>query len=188
MVEITFTSEMREVLAKMKGKMFKSFEGYFPGGWGTVIADTMRINLSSFAVDLRCFDREVENWREVDGYDPPTCLACSESPIDEPLGRNSTGGITARLVGERITGVEVVSDKIESAGKLVATIDVAIVVRTKRAAYTFSRGTWFDLNIYPRIGDEIDIPYTVEECAEDWAEGSDENETPAQVSRTVVAL
>ena len=187
MVEITFTHEMREVLAKMKGKTFKSYEGYFPGGWGTVIADAMRINLGSFAVDLRCLDREVENWREVDGYDPPTCLTCSESPKGEPFGYN-TGRIETRLVGERIIGVEIVRDIIESDSKLVSAIDVAIVISTKRAVYTFSRGVWFDRNIYPRIGERIDIPYTVEECAEDWAEGTDGNEMPAQVSRTSIAL
>ena len=187
MVEITFTSEMRKVLAKMKGKTFKSYEGYFPGGWGTVIADAMRINLGSFAIDLRCFDRRVENWQEVDGYDPPTCLTCSESPMGEPLNCNAEKA-TARLVGERITGVEIVSDRIESTGKTAAVIDVALVIRTRRTVYTFSRGVWFDLNIYPRVGDEIDIPYTVEECAEDWAEGTDENETPARVKRTVIAL
>ena len=187
MVEITFTPEMREVLAKMKGGTFKSYEGYFPGGWGTVIADAMRINLGSFAVDLRCSDRKVENRQEVDGYDPPTCLTCSESSIGEPLPYNAEK-TTTRLVGERITGVEIVSDRIETAGKPVATIDVAIVVRTRRTVYTFSRGAWFDLNIYPRAGDAIDIPYTVEECADDWAEGTDEDETPAQVSREVTAL
>lgn len=187
MVEITFTSEMREVLAKMKGKTFKSYEGYFPGGWGTVIADAMRINLGSFAVDLRCFDRKVDNWQEVDGYDPPTCLTCSESPMGEPLSHNAEKA-TARLVGERITGVEIVCDHIESVGKSVATIDVAIVIRTRRAVYTFSRGAWFDLNIYPRVGDEIDIPYTVEECADDWAEGADENELIARVNRVVTSL
>ena len=187
MVEITFTPEMREILAKMKGKTFKSYEGYFPGGWGTIIADAMRINLGSFAVDLRCFDRKVENWQEVDGYDPPTCLTCSESPIGEPLGYNAAR-VTAHLVGERIIGVEIVTDRIESAGTPTAAIDVAIVIRTKRTVYTFSRGVWFDLNIYPRVGSEIDIPYTVEECAEDWAEGTDENETPAQVNRTVIPL
>ena len=187
MVEITFTPEMREMLAKMKGKTFKSYEGYFPGGWGTVIADAMRINLGSSAVDLRCFDRKVENWQEVDGYDPPTCLTCSESPIGEPLGCNAEKS-TSRLVGERITGVEIVSDRIESAGEPVAVIDVAVVVRTRRTVYTFSRGIWFDLNIYPRTGDDIDIPYTVGECANDWAEGTDESEVPAEVTRTAVAL
>ena len=187
MVEITFTPEMRKVLAKMKGKTFKSYEGYFPGGWGTVIADAMRINLGSFAVDLKCFDREVENWREVDGYDPPTCLTCVESPIGEPLGYNA-GRSTARLVGERITGIGIVSDRIESAGEPVAVIDVAIAISTKRAVYTFSRGVWFDRNIYPRAGGEIDIPYTVEECAEDWAGGTDEDEMPAQVRRTAITL
>ena len=55
------------------------------------------------------------------------------------------------LVGERITGVSVVSYAIEEEGELRAVMDVAVVIRTKHSAYTFWRGVWFRSSMSQRV-------------------------------------
>ena len=183
MVELTFAPEMRDALAHIKGKTFKSYEGYFPGGWGTVVVGPMNINLGSFSIEMKCEYCKVDGWEEVFVYDPPACLKCYERKQDE-LFRTESSPSTIKLVGERVTGVEIVNDRIEIDGASEVSIDVALVIRTKYHVYTFSRGIWFDDAIYVGIGDEIDIRYTKEKCEDTWSYGPDDEVLSVTVART----
>ena len=186
MVEITLEPQMLETLAKMKGKTFKSYEGRFPGPW-PIIPDRVRFNLGGFAVMLECWYKEVDNWREF-FMDPPCVLTCAEEPIGEPFPTTAED-VHAVLVGERILGVEVVSYEIEEEGSLGAVMDVAVVIRTKNGAYTFWRDVWFSMILHVAEGDDIEIGFTEEECAEIWAGEPDEGEPPeVHVTRTVTEL
>ncbi|MBQ9043407.1 MAG: hypothetical protein IJ111_11425 [Eggerthellaceae bacterium] len=186
MVDMTFEPEMRELLAKMKGKTFKSFECRLIEEWG-YIASPLRINLGSFAVDLECWFKEVPGWKELDPYDWPTCLTCSEAELGSAFFPERKS-IAEYLVGERITGVEIVNDRIEMDGEPDGSVDVALVIRTKSCAYTFSRDIWFNYVMQYREGDVSEVPYTVEKCAADWAEGTDYAPVLPTVTRTTFAL
>ena len=187
MVEMTLEPEMLETLAKMKGKTFRSYEGYFPVS-ESMIPDRVRFNLGSFSVMLECWYKEVDNWREVDEFDPPCVLTCAEESLGEPFPVESEC-IRTILVGERITGVSVVSYAIEEEGSLDAVMDVAVAIRTKHRVYTFWRDVWFSMILHVAIGDGIEIGFTEEECAEIWAGEPDEGEPPeVRVTRTVTQL
>ena len=186
MVEMTFEPEMLETLAKMKGKTFKSYEGYFPGPW-PIIPDRVRFNLGSFAVDVECWYKEVENWRDF-FWDPPCVLSCDEKPLGEPFPTKADN-VRSVLVGERVTGVEVVTYAIEEEGSLDAVMDVAVVIRTKRKVYTFSRSVWFSSVFNFAEGDDISIAFSENECAELWAGEPDEGEPPeVKVTRAITVL
>ena len=177
---------MREILSSMKGKVFKSYECVLYDCWGYIVTP-LRINLGSFAVDIKLAHEEVPGWRELDPLDYPDTLRCWEMGLDSPF-LPDTPGVTEYLVGERITGVEIINDYIEFGGSPRCSVDVAIAIHTKRNVYTFSRGVWFTSIILPEIADEVVVPYTVEECADDWGEGPDGEEVPAQVTRTNITL
>ena len=186
MVEMTLEPEMLETLAKMKSKTFKSYEGYFPGPW-PVIPYRVRFNLGSFAVMLECWYREVDGWREFFA-DPPCVLTCAEEPLGEPFPVESDC-VRSVLVGERITGVEIVSYAIEEEGSLDAVMDVAVVIRTKQCAYTFWRDVWFSMILQVAKGDGPEVGFTEKECAEIWAGEPDEGEPPeVRVTRIVKEL
>ena len=186
MVDMTFKPEMRGLLAKMKGKTFKSFECRYFDWWGYIVSP-LRINLGSFALGIQCRHEEVGGWQELDEYDFPTCFICEEMSLDEPFLPKSKE-IEEFLIGEKITGVEIVNDLIEFDGEPRGSIDQALVVRTKHNVYTFSRGIWFDTIMLFNKGEDMEMRYTVEKCADDWAEGPEGQETPANVIRTVIAL
>ena len=67
-------------------------------------------------------------------------------------------------------------------------IDRAVVICTKRGAYAFARGIWFDTFIDIGVGGEARIPYTVEQCAADWTDDPEEGDAVAEVTRTTIAL
>ena len=187
MVEMTLEPTMLAILASMKGKMFKSYEGCFPVS-APIVPDRVRINLGSFSVDLKCWYKEVDNWREVDGFDPPCVLSCAEAPSGEPF-TSKAGNERAVLVGERITGVDVVSYVIDVGGMPDAIIDMAIVIRTKRSTYTFSRGVWFDTSFYVAKGDDVDIKFSEEKCVEGWAgEPREGGSSELNITRKVTSL
>lgn len=189
MVQVTLTQEMRETLARMKGKTLKSYECFFPGAQRSVIGSKVRMSLGGYAVDLCCRPDEVDGWEDVFGDDPPYGLACEERPLDSCFSARDHYPTTVQLVGERIVGVDIVSYAIEEDDALEAIIDMAVVVRTKRSAYTFSRDIWFSFVFHVSEGGDAIIPFTEEKCAEAWAGEPDEGEpSKVRVTRTVAAL
>ena len=187
MVEMTFEPEMLDILAKMKGKTFKSFEGRFPMPTVHIIPDRVRFNLGGFAIEVKCWYKEVDNWRDF-FWDPPCVLTCSEKPLSERFV-SKADDVRAVLVGERITGVEVVTYAIEEEGSLDAVMDMAVVIRTKYNVYTFSRSVWFSSLFNFSEGDDVSIGFSEDECAELWAGEPDEGEPPeVKVTRTVTPL
>ena len=187
MVEMTFEPEMLETLAKMKGKTFKSYEGRFPVPDSGVIPDRVRFNLGSFSVDLRCWYKDVEGAIEL-FEDLPCVLTCEEVPLGEPFV-SKAGDVFAVLVGERITGVEVVTYSIEEEGSLDAVVDMAVAIRTKRRVYTFSRDVWFSTAFTVAEGDDIEVEYSELKCAEGWAGEPNEGEPPeVKVTRAITVL
>lgn len=187
MVEMTFEPEMLETLAKMKGKTFKSYEGWFPVPAVRRVPDRVRFNLGSFAVDLKCWYKDVEGAIEL-FEDLPCVLTCEEVPPGEPF-ESKAGDVLAVLVGERITGVEVVTYSIEEEGALDAVIDMAVAIRTKRRVYAFSRDVWFSMMFSVAEGDDVEIGYSELECAEGWAGEPNEGDPPeVKVTRTVTVL
>lgn len=187
MVEMIFSPEMKELLGRMRGKVFKSYEGDIRKEWN-VTGYPLRVNLGSFAVDISCAEKEVDGWRDLFEYDPPTCLTCVEASLDSSFLADHHRTVHAYLVNERITGVEVINDVIEVDGIAEATVDTALVIRTKDKVYTFSRAIWFSDLIDVNVSSDVVIPYTVEQCEGDWSDDPEEGEAVAKVTRTTVKL
>lgn len=82
-----------------------------------------------------------------------------------------------------------ISYSIEEEGSLDAVMDMAVVIRTKHNAYTFSRGVWFGSEFTISKDDDISMKFTEKKCAEIWAGEPDENDPPeVHVTRTVTEL
>ena len=187
MVEMTFEPDMLDTLAKMKGKTFKAFEARFPVPSVRVIPDRVRFNLGNFAVDLRCWYKDVEGGVEM-FWDTPCVLSCAEVSLGEPFP-SKAGDTRVMLVGERIVGIEIITFFIEEEGSLDAVIDMAVAIRTRHRVYTFSRDAWFSSIIKFAESDEIEVGFTEEECAELWAGEPDEGDPPeVKVTRKITVL
>ena len=185
MIEMTFTPEMRAILGKMKGKTFKSYECDLSQRWHRTVA-ALRINLGRYAVDLTCINQSVANW-DVE-LDDPTVFACAERGLKDPFFPDDPVPSHVYMVNEVITGVEVVNDTVSVNGDPIASIDIALVVRTRHKTYTFARNIWFDYAIDVNVSDEVVIPYSAEECADDWSDSAGEGGDVAAVTRVSIQL
>lgn len=185
MIEMTFTPEMRSILGKMKGKTFKSYECDLDMRFRRT-SGALRINLGRYAVDVACANQPVADW-DVD-LDDPTVFTCEERELKDAFFPGDSQPVRAYMVNEVITGVEIVNDTITVEGRPVASIDTALVVRTKRRTYTFARNIWFDYTIDINVADEVAIPYSVEECAADWSDEDGGDAGTANVSRVSIVL
>lgn len=189
-IETNFSDEMLKTLANMKGKTFKSFECALRKGDGWMSsAGNVRFNLGQYAIDLRCFPHDVVIRGELEEM---PYFTCEKVPLDSEFVPYVVSSPKAYMVGERVTGVDVVRDSIEVTGDgedVRLDLDVALAIRTSGHAYTFSRGIWFDEEIDIAISDgEVVIPYTVEECDDDWTDDPEEGSAVAKTTRTMIRL
>lgn len=163
---LAFTSGMRDILAEAKGKTFKScvFEPKEEG-----LADcNVRVNFGQHAVDLNCYDFAFDIGGKAVGLGAWHCERMSlmddfRSWSDEPF--------RTQLVGERITGVELVTDHVtfEDESQLVEVdIDVAVVLRTAHAAYTFARESWDSTGIWISAAEDIVLASSANERNIAW--------------------
>ena len=187
---LALTSGMRGILAQMKGKTFKSYEHIPMRALETGIADrSVRLNLGQYAVDLNsCSFLYGMGGKTVELAQ----LLCEDMDLSDDFAIWSDASAHAYAVGERITGVELVTEhvKVEVDGELSEfDIDVAVVLRTVHAVYTFARESWRSTGISIAVADGIAIPYEVGECDAGWMGLSAEDGVSAvKVKRSTAKL
>ena len=152
---LALTPGMRGILAEMRGKTLKSYQLAVAGGGGLLADRSVRLNLGQHAVDLNCCDFTFE----VGGRPAElAALLCERMSLNDDFGPDADAPVRAYAVGERITGVELVSDRVELEGGEALGIDVAVAVRTAYAVYTFARESWASTRICVAVADAISIP------------------------------
>lgn len=185
---LRLTRGMRAILAEMRGKTLKSYQ-YAPVEAGGDVADcNVRLNLGQHAVDLNCYEFAFDVSGEAVGLG---AWHCERMSLRDDFRPWSNAPVRAYAVGERITGVELVTDHAEvlrgsDAGVL--DVDVAVVVRTAHAAYTFARESWRSTGIRAAMADRIAVPYEPGEVDAAWLGLPEDGAAVGEVSRTVERL
>lgn len=89
-------------------------------------------------------------------------------------------------VNERIKNVQIVSDIINvDYDEYIIDYDIAIVIETEKHKYVFSRGWFFNEEIYINIDKNIDDIYSISEVKESW---SNDRELNVEVNRKIINL
>ena len=186
---LALTAGMRGILAEMKGKTFKSYQLALADNGGMRADCSARLNFGQYAVDLICCDF---------AFDLGGILAdlgamhCEKMGLHDDFRADPDLPVRAYAVGERITGVELVTDRVkaEVGGEPCGfDIDVAVAVRTAHAVYTFSRESWCSTEICISVADDIVIPHEVGECDAGWLGASSEDGIAiAKVTRKTTRL
>ena len=187
---LVLTREMRDILADLKGKIFKAYECVAPGGGDTDRSDgVVGIVLGQHAIHI--FSRDFP-FVVLGARTELTALRCELKSLRDDFGLPPDVPVRAHAVGGRVTGVELVTDHAEvmRAGDADALdVDVAVVVRTARAAYTFARESWRSTGIRIAVSDGIAVPYRPGDVDAGWlglSEGA--GIAVGGVSRTVAKL
>ena len=186
---LAMTAGMREILAGMRGKTLKSYQLAVAGNDGTLADRSVRLNLGQHAVDLNCCDFTFEVFGRPAELG---AMLCERMSLTDDFGYDPDVPVRAHAVGERVTGVELVTDHAEvlgggDAGAL--DVDVAVVVRTAHAAYTFARESWRSTGIRVAVSDGIAVPYRPGDVDAGWLGLADASGIAVGgVSRTVAKL
>ena len=187
---LALTREMRGILADLKGKTFKTYECVAPGGGAADRSDgVVGIALGQHAVHI--FSRDFP-FVVLGARTELSALHCELKSLRDDYGLPPDVPVRTHAVGERATGVELVTDHAEvlrDRDADVLDVDVAVVVRTAHAAYTFARESWRSTGIRVAMADRIAVPYEpseVDAARLGLPEGS--GITVGEVSRTVEKL
>ena len=163
---LRLTRGMRDMLAQMKSKTLKSFEIAPLSNGRDLMSDcTVRLTLGQCAIDINCFEFTYSFAGSAVDFSQ---LLCERRHLLDDFQPWSDAPSRAYAVGERITGVELVSEHIVLAGGEALDIDVAIAVRTAHAVYTLTRESWTSTNICIAISDELAVSREVDERNAAW--------------------
>ncbi|MBQ9041699.1 MAG: hypothetical protein IJ111_02660 [Eggerthellaceae bacterium] len=178
-----FTSEMREVLSKAKGKTFKSYECAGRYGFDT-FPGSFRVNLGRFAIDVTLDYHPLDG--DPAGFDEPTWFSCEEIDLNSEFVPGIVAEPRQYLVNEVMTGVELVHDRVEyPSDGVVVEADVSLVFRTKYHTFAFSRGIWFSDIIGIEVSGPDAEPQKLASVDELWVEGEDR---AVRATREVIML
>ena len=168
---LRLTRGMREILSDAKGKTLKSYQfARVQGAVGDVADSNVRISLGRSAIDLNCYGFAYE----VGGARVELSqLLCERRSLDDDFRSWSDAPVRAYAVGERITGVELLSDHVEispvDGGEPISLdIDIAVAVRTAHAVYTFARESWESTGIRVAAAQDVSVPPSAERANAAW--------------------
>ena len=183
---LVITREMREILADLKGKTLKSYECVMKSkGKDSRSDDVLGIVLGQHAVHLfsRVFPFVVGGARV-----ELSALRCERMSLRDDYGLPPSIPVHAHSVGERITGVELVTDRVSFGGGVGALdIDSAVALRTAHGVYTFSRESWDSTGILVSQSDDVLVPDPVVDRNAAWLAAHPELGA-AEVTRTTTKL
>ena len=178
----TFSEDMLEVLAEMKGKTFKSYEC---GKMGTSMTyGKCRLNLGTFSIDLYNYIHPMPFFGKIEDIPYFSCermekdseyVACEQDYIPHVY-----------MIDEKIQSVEIVNDEINvNDGEYEITIDQALIIRTRDNVYSFYKDWMYSEVINIAVDRNHETVYDVEKVEYDW---SDRGVDPTTVKRMVKVL
>ena len=143
-MDVAMTQEMLDVLAGLKGKTLKSLE-YEPEAFdGSETYELVKVNLGGSAIMLTCLWQLEPVFDDMGDAAPLLCEAANPTaPLYDPRPGESLRS-RRYLVGERITGVEVVRERVTDLGYGdTFLMDVTVAIRTRYRTVAVSK-TAFD--------------------------------------------
>lgn len=188
MIEAKFSNEMLQYLGKLNNSWFiKYITDDETGGNSTYC----KLGIDSDNVCLDIFNEETNvdwfvsgNKIQQEDISVFSCAIRNDGEKFQPyLGESQ---IIAIDVNEKIGKVEIVSDLIDvNNGEYTIDYDMAIIIETEKHKYIFSRGWYFDEEIYINVDKSIDEIYPIREVQESW---SNDGEFVVKVSRVVKTI
>ena len=95
-------------------------------------------------------------------------MLCERMSLNDDFGFDAEAPVRAYAVGERVTGVELATDRVELGCGEALDIDVAVAVRTAHAVYTFARESWATTAIHVAAADGLSLPPSADGLNEAW--------------------
>ena len=163
MIDLTIEKNNLAILASMKGKTLKSFEGEFFPKWNR-FSELVRFNLGQYSVQILCDYVAVKWFWNADELvnDEGSAFFVTKEPLNK---HNYPEGwqVVQLLKDEKITEVIIVRDSIKNNHGDDILWDSGIVLRTSESVYTFSMGSIGCTTIFFKESDKIDMVSSVKD-------------------------
>ena len=181
MINAKFSQEMVSIIKDMIGNTFCSFE------CGDItqneVYGNFQVNLNDFSVE---FLNEAQEIPFYDLIEEVSFFTCKRKKVNDTFVPYCAEPVRKYEINEKVLSVEIVNDCVSvNEGEYEISFDMAIIIKTNRHIYTFSRGWFFSETITISVDKEFDRIYPIEKVIEDW---SDSGENRAIVKRTVTML
>lgn len=185
MIKAKFSNEMKKQLEKLKDSIFVK---YIIDNETKGISTYCKLGIDSTNVCLDILNEETSmDWFVNDegickeDISVFSCKVRQDKEIFEPYIEESD--VIEIDVNEKIDNVHIVSDVIDvNNGEYIIDYDMAIIIETEKHKYIFSRGWFFNEEIYVNIDKDIDDIYSIKEVKESW---SNDGELTVKVNRMV---
>lgn len=181
-----FTGEMLEILASMKHKTLKSFEGDFSSKFDSVYG-IFRINFNGFVIDVSCFTQPKArlNYDGSFALEDFAVFSCVKKKSSEKIDAYFSNPPLCFVKNEIVSDVLIVRDDINISSGEHIIMDQALIIKTREKAYTFSRKDWFIENISITTSDSIKGFRTVKQVKTEW---EDEGRFKVDIKREIMFL
>ena len=184
MVDLTISEEMKGIMASMKGKKMKSFEGMYSFKLKNFL-EIVRFNLGQYAVEFYVDYVAIKWFWGADHLldDEENCFVVTKHDLNE---RHYPEGwkIVQFDTDEKISEVIVVRDSIKTNKGDEIISDAGFVIKTNEKVYSFSRN-WIE--IFYNESNKIDMPLSVEDVKKQYTDEDNEVE-PVEVKRDFIFL
>lgn len=180
MVQAKFTSEMIDCLRKLIGESFVSYDGAI---MNQTAYGNLQLNTEHFSVELRNEVHPFSLFSEVEDVSCFSCIFKRAGTIFEPFCEEPWKTVP---INEKITGVSIVSDTvIVNDDEYAITFDMAVIIKTEKHQYSFSRNWFFSETINLSVDKGLDDVYPISRVIADW---NDDGNRRASVQRSIVSL
>ena len=178
----TFSEEMLDVLAEMKGKTFKSYECVKMGT--SMTYGKCRLNLGTFSIDLYNYIHTMPFFGAMEDIPFFSCERVDKNSKYEACEKNSIPHVY--MIDEKIQSVEVVNDEIKvNHGEYEISIDQALIIKTKHNVYSFYKDWMYSEVINIAVDRKCEKVYEVEKVHDEW---SDHGNDYTEIKRTKKVL
>lgn len=171
MTKACFTEEMKNMLASMKGKTIKSFEGMYYQEHN-YFEEHVKINLGTFSVNLYTNENisaSFTNGKGIRYTEEISSFACSKGLKKEPFIAPQGWNVNQYLVNEKVSEVLLITDTAKTNQSEEYVIDSGIVIKTDYNTYILSKGFW-TVPIYFNKQEEIETPFTIQNLKEELSD------------------
>ena len=180
MVQAKFTSEMIDCLRKLIGESFVSYDGAI---MNQTAYGNLQLNTEHFSVELRNEVHPFSLFSEVEDVSCFSCIFKRADTIFEPFCEEPWKTVP---INEKITGVSIVSDTvIVNDDEYAITFDMAVIIKTEKHQYSFSRNWFFSETINLSVDKGLDDVYPISRVIADW---NDDVNRRVSVQRSIVSL
>ena len=172
MVSLRFSEDMRATLSSMKGKTLKSYMGAPLSVDGYVIfVGSVRINLGRSAIDITNLFCEADVFGDKDEL---SCFQCKAVDKNSAFDQCLSGPVMEFMINERVKSVELVTDHVTVSNyDYEIESDMAIIIRTNKTIYTFTRDWCYSEDITVNISHDEPVVYELEKVRENWEDSGD---------------